>query len=348
MKNTTNTVRTLCEIGIFAALGFIIDELQGLFFGSVFPNGGSIGFAMIAVLIIAYRRGLFPALLTGLVMGLFDIATKAYVIHPMQVLLDYILPYVLVGFAGLFKPLFDNAKNKETKILWLLIGTTVGGLLKFASHYLAGVVFWADPEWFAWGLNEMSPYLYCFIYNIAFVGPSIVLTGALLVAIFLTAPRILTNKPLVESKLQEKDNSKLPIIISSVLLIVGTFLFVFFFIKWINSFYYKSESQKYYFDQDSMVIYVIGIYFMILGGICLSAYLKKKFNYLLLSSALLVVTLFSFLYSINKIVSTTLDKGDPKTYWIWFAVVIVGFIGATIFFVLTFIKITKPAPMISC
>ena len=341
MKNTTNTVRTLCEIGIFAALGFIIDELQGLFFGSVFPNGGSIGFAMIAVLIIAYRRGLFPALLTGLVMGLFDIATKAYVIHPMQVLLDYILPYVLVGFAGLFKPLFDNAKNKETKILWLLIGTTVGGLLKFVSHYLAGVVFWADPEWFAWGLNEMSPYLYCFIYNIAFVGPSIVLTGALLVAIFLTAPRILTNKPLVESKLQEKGNSKLPIIISSVLLTVGTFLFVFFFIKWINSFYYKSESQKYYFDQDSMVIYVIGIYFMILGGICLSAYLKKKFNYLLLSSALLVVTLFSFLYSINKIVSTTLDKGDPKTYWIWFAVVIVGFIGATIFFVLTFIKIRR-------
>lgn len=341
MKNTTNTVKTLCEIGIFAALGFIIDELQGLFFGSVFPNGGSIGFAMIAVLIIAYRRGLFPALLTGLVMGLFDIATKAYVIHPMQVLLDYILPYVLVGFAGLFKPLFDNAKNKETKILWLLIGTTVGGLLKFVSHYLAGVVFWADPEWFAWGLNEMSPYLYCFIYNIAFVGPSIVLTGALLVAIFLTAPRILTNKPLVESKLQEKDNSKLPIIISSVLLTVGTFLFVFFFIKWINSFYYKSESQKYYFDQDSMVIYVIGIYFMILGGICLSAYLKKKFNYLLLSSALLVVTLFSFLYSINKIVSTTLDKGDPKTYWIWFAVAIVGFIGTTIFFVLTLIKIRR-------
>lgn len=341
MKNTTNTVRTLCEIGIFAALGFIIDELQGLFFGSVFPNGGSIGFAMIAVLIIAYRRGLFPALLTGLVMGLFDIATKAYVIHPMQVLLDYILPYVLVGFAGLFKPLFDNANNKGTKILWLLIGTTAGGLLKFVSHYLAGVVFWADPEWFAWGLNEMSPYLYCFIYNIAFVGPSIILTGALLVAIFLTAPRILTNKPLVQIKLQEKDNSKLPIIISSVLLTVGTFLFVFFFIKWINSFYYKSESQKYYFDQDSMVIYVIGIYFMILGGICLSAYLKKKFNYLLLSSALLVVTLFSFLYSINKIVSTTLDKGNPKTYWIWFAVAIVGFIGATIFFVLTFIKIRR-------
>ena len=91
MKNTTNLVRTLCEVGIFAALGFVFDELQGIFFGGVFPNGGSIGFAMIAVLIVSYRRGFLPGLLTGLLMGLFDIATKAYIIHPMQVLFDYIL-----------------------------------------------------------------------------------------------------------------------------------------------------------------------------------------------------------------------------------------------------------------
>ena len=71
MKNTSKLVTTLCEIGIFAALGFVFDELQGILFKSVFPSGGSIGIAMIAVLIIAYRRGLWPALLTGLIMGLF-------------------------------------------------------------------------------------------------------------------------------------------------------------------------------------------------------------------------------------------------------------------------------------
>ena len=74
MKNTTNAVRTICEVGMFAALGFVFDELQGIIFDSVFPNGGSIGFAMIAVLIIAYRRGFFPALVTGFIMGLLDIA----------------------------------------------------------------------------------------------------------------------------------------------------------------------------------------------------------------------------------------------------------------------------------
>ena len=101
MKNASKTVITLCEIGIFAALGFVFDELQGILFKGVFPNGGSIGFAMIAVLIIAYRRGFLPALLTGLIMGIFDIATSAYIINPVQLFLDYIFPYALVGFAGL-------------------------------------------------------------------------------------------------------------------------------------------------------------------------------------------------------------------------------------------------------
>ena len=64
MGKTQKLIRTICEIGLFAALGFILDEIQGALSGSLFIAGGSIGFAMIAVLIIAYRRGLIPALVT--------------------------------------------------------------------------------------------------------------------------------------------------------------------------------------------------------------------------------------------------------------------------------------------
>ena len=337
MKNTTNLVRTLCEIGIFAALGFVFDELQGIFFGSIFPNGGSIGFAMIAVLIVAYRRGFLPGILTGLLMGLFDIATKAYVIHPMQVLFDYILPYAVVGCAGLLKPFFDKSEKKIEKILWLIGGTVVGGLLKFTSHYLAGVFFWADPEYFAWNLNSMNPYLYCFIYNIAFIGPSIVITGGLLVVVYLTAPRVLTNKPFVDdSKSERKDIAPIPI--ASALLVVGTFLFVFFFISWLKSFYYKPGSQKYSFDQDSMVIYVLGLFFLALGGITLSTYLKNKFNYLVLSSALLVITLISLIYAAGKIGYAFEEKIDPTKYWIWLGVAGFGFLLAEAFFVIRLLK----------
>ena len=340
MKNTTNLVRTICEVGIFAALGFVFDELQGIFFGSVFPNGGSIGFAMIAVLIVAYRRGFLPGVLTGLVMGLFDIATKAYVIHPMQVLFDYILPYALVGFAGLLKPLFDKSNTKVEKILWLISGAVVGGLLKFLSHYLAGVFFWADPEYFAWNLNKMNPYLYCFIYNIAFIGPSIVITGGLLVAVYLTAPKVLTNKPFVEEKGYEA-KSVLPAVISSTLIAAGGFLFVYFFIDWIKSFVYKPDSQKYSFSQDSMVIYVLGIFFVVLGAICLVAYFKNKFNYLVLASSLLIITLISLIYATAKVGYALTDEKDPTKYWIWLGIAGAGFILAEVFFVLYLINRKK-------
>lgn len=340
MKNTTNLVRTLCEIGIFAALGFVFDELQGVFFGSLFPNGGSIGFAMIAVLIISYRRGFLPGLLTGLVMGLFDIATKAYIIHPLQVLFDYILPYTVVGFAGLLKPFFDKSEKKFEKILWLISGAVLGGLLKFASHYLAGVLYWADPEYFAWNLNQMNPYLYCFIYNIAFVGPSILITGGLLVVIYLTAPKVLTNKPFVEETTSKYKNIA-PIAIASVLLTVGGFLFVFFFIAWLKSFYYKESSQKYSFDQDSMVIFVLGIFFIVLGALSLSSYLKNKFNYMVLSSVLLVISVISLIYAAGKLGYAFEEKIDPSKYWIWLAVAAVGFVLAEAFFVFRLIKKRK-------
>ena len=331
MKDRTNLVRTLCEIGIFAALGFVFDELQGLFFGGIFPNGGSIGFAMIAVLIVAYRRGFLPGILTGLLMGLFDIATKAYIIHPMQVLFDYILPYTLVGCAGLLKPFFDKSEKKAEKILWLISGAVIGGLLKFASHYLAGVFFWADPEYFAWNLNQMNPYLYCFVYNIAFIGPSIVITGCLLVAVYLIAPKVLTNKPFVEETTSELGNYA-PIAISSVLITAGGFLFIYFLIDWIKSFTYKASSQKYSFSQDSMVIYVLGIFFIILGVICLVSYFKSKFNYMVLSSSLLVITLISLLYAAGKIGYAFQEEIDPSKYWLWLAIAGIGFILAEVLF----------------
>ena len=337
MKDRANLVRTICEVGIFAALGFVFDELQGLFFGSVFPNGGSIGFAMIAVLIVAYRRGFLPGLLTGLLMGLFDIATKAYVIHPMQVLFDYILPYAVVGFAGLLKPLFDKSNTKAHKILWLISGAVIGGLLKFASHYLAGVFFWADPEYFAWNLNSMNPYLYCFIYNIAFIGPSIVITAGLLVVVYLTAPKVLTNKPFVEEKEME-NSSYLPVVVSSALIAAGGFLFIYFLIDWIKSFYYKSSSQKYSFSQDSMVIYVLGIFFIVLGVICLVSYFKNKFNYMVLSSSLLVITVISLLYAAGKAGYALQEKADASKYWLWLAIAGIGFVLAEVYFVLMLLK----------
>ena len=329
MNKTSNTIRTMCEIGLFAAIGFALDELQGILSKGVFINGGSIGFAMIAVIIISYRRGWLAGVGTGLIMGLLDIATSAYILHPAQLALDYILPYALVGIAGLFKPLFDNASSKKSKIGFLILGTVIGGLAKLLSHYLAGVIFWSDPNYFAWKLNDLNVYLYCFIYNFAFIAPSIVLTSALLVVAYSNAPRIIEVKTIEQP---EESNKKelYPWISSVVFLLVGAFLFMFFLVKYIKSYesYQDGSAFGYDFDPDCMIIFILGFALMLSGIISVYAILREKYSYIISSASLVFISATSFIFGLARLIRMYIKEKDPTMYWIWFSVALAALIAS--------------------
>ena len=321
MKNTTTAVRTISEVGIFAALGFVFDELQGIIFKGVFPNGGSIGFAMIAVLIIAYRRGLIPALVTGLIMGLLDIASNAYIVNVFQLFLDYIFPYALVALAALTKPLYDRATSIDKRIAILILGTVIGGLMKFLSHYLAGIFFWANQADFAWGLNEMQPWLYSFVYNIAFIGPSIILTAALLIIIQLFAPKILaTRSTFIDS--EKETNTTGPMIVSFLTVSTGLFFFIFFLVRYIKSFYFEDYggSFEYDFDPDSMILFVMGAFLVVLGVISLIKTFKNDFSFVTYTGALSAITTSAFIFGLYRLMKVIRKGKDPTLYWIWFAI----------------------------
>ena len=325
MNRTSTYVRTICEIGIFAALGFVLDELQGILSKGVFINGGSIGFAMLAVLIIGYRRGWLPALCTGIIMGAFDVATSAYIIHPAQLFLDYILPYAMVAVGCLCKIPFDKADTKGKKISWLIIGTIIGGLAKLLSHYLAGVIFWADQSNFAWNLTWMNPYLYCFVYNFAFIGPSIVLSGAILVAMYARTPMVLEPKQAEE---KAENNKALPLIVVSVLGTGALFCLVFYLIKYIQSFNYYEEKDElgniiargYDFDPDSMVIFMLALFLIVLAVLSYIKIFKGKFSMLFYANVTLFTVSMSLIYGIARLIRMYVKEKDPTTYWIWFGV----------------------------
>lgn len=321
MKNTTNAVRTISEVGIFAALGFVFDELQGIIFKGVFPSGGSIGFAMIAVLIIAYRRGFLPALVTGLIMGLLDIATSAYIIHPAQLLLDYIFPYALVAVAGFLRPLYNRSKNLNEKILWLISGVVIGGMAKFLSHFLAGVIFWADSEQ-AWGITDMHPWLYSFIYNIAYMAPCIFLTGALLVVLQIVAPKILATKSaFIDS--EKETNTTGPMVVSFLTISTGLFFFIFFLVKYIQSFGdYTDEygAYGYDFNPDAMILFVLGAFLVVLGVVSLIKVFKNDFSYVTFTGALSAITTSAFVFGLYRLIRAITKGKDPTLYWIWFSI----------------------------
>jgi len=338
MKSRSIT-RIICEVAIFAAIGFVLDEIQGAFSVS-FTAGGSIGIAMVAVLIVAYRRGLLPAIATGLIMGALDLATKAYILHPLQVFLDYIFPYMFVGLAGLFKPLFDKSNNH--KYLWLAVGTIVGGTLKFFSHYFAGLFYWNVPEQFAWNLSYMSPALYSFVYNLAYVGPCVVLSVLVLLVIYKRAPQVLDvqeekNKEEVKKPITTEKFANFMLV--GTLFTVGTILFVVFFVRYILTHTYDEYTWIYgyeidsYFDGDCMVKWISGLALIGIGVNHLVMTIKNKIKYevLCLVSGVSILAVCGYVASriIKMYFDVYIEGKSPErinnAYWIWFvALLIVG------------------------
>lgn len=187
--------KIVAEIAIIGALAFALDMLQGGITRGLFPNGGSIGIAMLPILIISIRRGFKAGLLSGLILsflqllgGLYLSANSWYMMI-LQLLLDYIIAYPLVACAGLFKNKYQNAQTQKQKITFLIIAVVLGGLLKLLSHYLAGVIFWSSscPEGYIGG-----PMVYSLIYNGGFMIPNIIINAIILIIISMKFSEILS------------------------------------------------------------------------------------------------------------------------------------------------------------
>lgn len=124
------------------------------------PNGGSVTPAsMLPILIFAWIYGPIPGIAAGTLDGIMQLAQGAYVIHPMQFLLDYILPFAVLGLAGLFR--------KESQ---LPFGILVGSVARFIIHVLSGVIYFASSA-----PAGQSPLLYSIIYNATYLVPELII-----------------------------------------------------------------------------------------------------------------------------------------------------------------------------
>lgn len=209
------SVKTIAEIAIFAALGYVLDMLAGIYSSPLFPNGGSLGIAMVCVFIISYRRGFLPGLITGLIMGLLDIADGFYVVSGeawylafLQVALDYWIAYPLVALCGLFTRFIKKAQNKKQMVLFIILGCVVGGLAKYMSHVLSGAIFWgSDSRLFAWSFKgtNINPWAYSFIYNIAYMGPDIVFSTVVTCLLVWVWPKVVLPEKNIKTIAQETE-----------------------------------------------------------------------------------------------------------------------------------------------
>lgn len=165
--NAFKDARVLTEAALAIALAFVL----GLIKVFQMPFGGSISLEMMPLILLALRQGPWVGMLAGAVYGLLDLAIEPFVVHPVQVLLDYPLAFGALGLAGFFAPTVRGA----------VIGTVVAVFARFVCHFLSGVVFFASYAPKGW-----NPALYSAAYNAAYLIPSL-LIALLVVAVLLRA-----------------------------------------------------------------------------------------------------------------------------------------------------------------
>lgn len=178
------TLQALIEISLFSALALVFD----LLIPYRMPQGGSITLVMLPIFVMAYRHGLKGGLATGALVGTLQLLFGAYIFTPVQFLVDYTFAYALVGMAGVFSGQVKRAAKedaKKTLIAYLVIGAFLGSLLRYGAHVLSGIVFFAEYA-------EGPVVAYSLIYNMTYMLPSFLVSAAVLVLLFVSAPRFAT------------------------------------------------------------------------------------------------------------------------------------------------------------
>ncbi len=150
--------------------------------------GGAVTlFSMLPIMYISFRYGVVRGLFCGfaysviqLIQGFGNLAyfpSAAGVIGCIA--FDYLLPFTLIGIAGIFYK--KNAKN-SVKVITAVAGVLLACTLRFACHYLGGVVLWyeitKEQSWTDY-VKEVGKWLYSFVYNISYLGPDAAIVIAL-------------------------------------------------------------------------------------------------------------------------------------------------------------------------
>jgi thiamine transporter len=169
-----NKVRIMAETGVAVALAIVLNFLPLW----KMPQGGSVSLEMLPIFIIAFRWGGVPGMVAGLVYGLAQLAINPYIVHPVQLILDYPLPYMLVGLAG-FIPL--EKRQGSDRFVYLLLAVLLGGLARFLSHLISGAVFFGQyaPE-------GQNPWVYSAIYNSSYMLPSLLIAFIVILPLYKT------------------------------------------------------------------------------------------------------------------------------------------------------------------
>ncbi|WP_195947568.1 energy-coupled thiamine transporter ThiT [Paraclostridium bifermentans] len=158
------STKEIVMIAMFSAISFILYMIHFIRYPQ---DGGITLFSMLPTMLLAILYGREAGVTGGLIFGLLKLLNGAYVVHPAQFLLDYILSNMALGLAGEF-----GREKKSDMFKGCLFASSLSVLLSIIS----GVVYFGQyaPE----GMNIV---LYSCIYNISSAGVEGLLSSIILI-----------------------------------------------------------------------------------------------------------------------------------------------------------------------
>ena len=160
-KKSQWTTRRLAYAAMCIAIAFVLSCIK-LF---RMPQGGSVTpAAMLPLILFCMACGPVQGLAVGCAFGLLQLIEDPYVIHPVQLILDYPAAYGAMCVACLANLLPEKAKRFR-----LPLGVALGYVARLVMAVLSGVIFFAEYA------GDQNVILYSLGYNAAYLAPEMVI-----------------------------------------------------------------------------------------------------------------------------------------------------------------------------
>lgn len=145
---------SVCAGAVCVALSFALSFVKWHVLGASVTLA-----SMFPLMLYAYVFGLRRGVTCAVVYGFLQFVQGPYVLHYVQVLLDYPVAFGFVGFAGILR---ETGAFKSKPTLQFLLGGLVAVVLRYVCHVISGYVFWRED-----GLTNVGAFTFSLVANVA-------------------------------------------------------------------------------------------------------------------------------------------------------------------------------------
>lgn len=162
-KDKKTDIKVLAVSAILVALGTALGYVV-LF---KMPYGGTVTpFSLLAIVLAGYFFGVKRGVMVGMCVGMLNVLLNPYIIHPLQLLLDYPIAFGALGLGAIFR---NKGKYAIFPTYW------TGVIARYLCAVISGIIFFGSyaPE----GFNAVTWSLF---YNMTYLGAEALITTVLL------------------------------------------------------------------------------------------------------------------------------------------------------------------------